>query len=103
MATDLLKKRDLLRIRPWRITIKSDDQVTIRHAEPFSGNFNEARKRAWLLWARTSFVVNKRTSNGLNRDVYACLEVWDAETHQYRVVKEKRGRLHHKAPAPADA
>jgi hypothetical protein len=98
MATDLLRRRDLLTVRQWRIVIKSEDGAKIDYEEPFVGNALEAKKRTLLMWARTSFVVNKRESN---RDVYARLDVFDPETHQYRTKKEKRGRLPKNAKAPA--
>lgn len=94
------ERRALLAQREWRIVVKSDDGAMIRHQEPFTGSAPEAKRRAWLMWARTSFIVGK-PAHGLNRDVYTSLEVWDAERQTYRLVKEKRGRLDRKAPAPA--
>lgn len=102
MATDLLKKRDLLIWRDWRITVNSDDDGKIRFVEPFGGNALQAKRRALIMWARTSYIVGKRPKSP-NRDVYVKLEVFDPETHQYRTVKEKRGRLPHNAPAPAES
>lgn len=97
MATDQLKRTELAKPRQWRIKVKSDDQdIRIRYEEPFAGNAIEARKRAFELWSRTSYVVNGK----LNRDVYTSLEVWDPVKFEYRMVKEKRGRLPRKALAP---
>ena len=89
-----------LKQRQWRIKIKSDDGGAIRYEEPFAGNWPQALRRAWIMWARTSFIVNKR-ANQQNRDVYASLEVWDEKTGQYKLMREKRGRLLRNAKAPA--
>lgn len=102
MATNTLEKRELLAFRNWRITVKSDDGAPIRYEEPFGGNAIDAKRRAWIMWARTSFIVGKPLRSP-NRDVYASLEVFDPATGQYRMVKEKRGRLAHNAPAPAES
>jgi hypothetical protein len=82
--------------RDWRITVKTDEFATVRHQEPFVGDEEGARRRAWILWARTSYMVGDKG----NRDVYAMLEVWDPTNRQFRVVKEKRGRLPKDAEAP---
>jgi hypothetical protein len=83
-------------VRQWRITVKTDVGAKVRHQEPFAGNEHDARRRAAIMWARTSYLVN--TSN---REVYASLEVWDERNHQYRMVKEKKGTYPGKLP-PAE-
>lgn len=82
--------------RDWRITVKTDEAAVVRHQEPFVGLEADARRRAWIMWARTSYMVGDKG----NRDVYACLEVWVKEYHQFKIVKEKRGRLPRNAEAP---
>jgi hypothetical protein len=88
--------RKLEEPRQWRITVKSDDGPSVRYQEPFAGFEKEARERAWIMWARTSYQVG-----GRHRDVYASLEVLDTRNHQYRMVKEKRGKYNRKLP-PAE-
>jgi hypothetical protein len=88
----------------FRITVKSDDEVKIRFEEPFGGTLKEARIRARLMWARTSYIVpnnNYPSNKRHNRDVYALLEVWSDDKHAYIKVWEHRGKLpvHAKAPA----
>jgi hypothetical protein len=86
-------------VREWRITVKSDDGGELRYEEPFSGTEFEARKRAWVMWARSSYVVNGRS----NRDVYMSLEVLDPVSQRYRMVKEKRGKYPAGAIAPGQS
>lgn len=90
-----------LRHRTFRIEVKCDDPDNrIRYEEPFTGLSSDALRRAKIMWARTSYVANvkERTSN---RDVYAKLEVWDAEEQCWRKVWDKRGKYPLKSPAPA--
>lgn len=89
-----------------RITVKSDDEATIRFEEPFAGTAKDARARAWLMWARTSYIVpntNHPGSKRHNRDVYAHLEVWSDDKHAYVTAWEHRGRLPIHAQAPRAA
>jgi hypothetical protein len=82
--------------RQWRVTVKTDEAAVVRHQEPFGGVEKDARRRAAIMWARTSYMVN-----GPNRKVYASLEVWDERNHQFRMVKEKVGVYPGKLP-PAE-
>jgi hypothetical protein len=82
--------------RDWRITVKTDEAAVVRHQEPFVGLEVDARRRTWIMWARTSYMVGGKG----HRDVYASLEVWVPENHQFRMVKEKRGKLPRNAEAP---
>lgn len=85
--------------RQWRIKVKCKDGVDIEYEEPFTGSEKDARRRAWIMWARTSHIVNGRN----NRDTYASLEVWDGGRHEYRMVKEKRGTYPRGWKAPAES
>lgn len=83
----------------FRIIVESHDGGELRYEEPYTGSVEEGLRRAWIMWARSSYVVKSNKAH--NRDVYARLEVWDGETYVWRVVKDKRGRLPIDAPAPA--
>lgn len=97
MGTNTLKIKELAQPRQWRITVKSNDEVEIDFNEPFVGNAKEANKRARLMWARTSYVVNSR----VHRDVYVLLEVWDLGANAYRKAWDMRGRLPAGSKAPS--
>lgn len=97
VGTNTLKIKELAQPRQWRITIKSNDEVAIDFSEPFAGNAKEANKRAQLMWARTSYVVNSQ----IHRDVYAMLEVWDPGANAYRKAWEHRGKLPRGSKAPS--
>ena len=83
----------------WRIEVKSDDGAEIRYEEPFEGTEVEGKRRARLMWARTSYVVNAKR----HRDVYVLLELCDMSTGElrYHKVWEHRGRLPDGARAPS--
>ena len=90
----------------FRIQIKSDDEVTIRFEEPFGGSVRDAKIRAHLMWARTSYLVPDNRYPGSkrhNRDVYVLLEVWSEDKHAFVKVWDHRGRLPLAAKAPSAA
>lgn len=83
----------------FRIIVESHDGGELRYEEPYTGTEKEGLRRAWIMWARASYIVNPNKAH--NRDVYARLEVFDKVKHEWRLVKDKRGRLSRNAPAPA--
>ena len=83
----------------FRIIVESHDGGELRYEEPYSGTEEEGLRRAWIMWARASYVVSANKAH--NRDCYARLEVFDSAKHEWRLVKDKRGRLPIDAPAPA--
>lgn len=84
----------------FRIIVKSDDGGKLRYEEPFTGTELQGKRRARIMWARSSYIVSPNKAH--NRDCYVSLEVWAETDQRWVMVKEHRGRLPRSAAAPRE-
>lgn len=97
MGTNVIAMHEILKFRNWRVNVKSkDSEHDIDFVETIGGNAIEAKKRARIMWARTSYQVN-----GRNLDAYVLLEVYDLQSFSWRKVWEHRGVYPDNLRAPA--